>query len=141
MIVIYKFHKVSLSVVPTSQEPGRHALPAVPFCTSLKEEVQGRGSRKLGHTMEGHLGTPVEEPVVSWFLGAASIQSWDRTAGILILFPQEKKKKKHKSKGNPPPVTKGDFKESSLPFPGLCVLHWALHRAFIPPGKCSGVCG
>lgn len=90
MIVTYKFYTVSLSVVPTSQEPGRCTLPAALFCTWLKEEVQGKDSRRLGHTMEGHLGTPGEEPVVSWFLRAASIHSWDRPAGILIPFPHKK---------------------------------------------------
>lgn len=47
--------------------------------------------------MEGHLGTPGEEPVVSWFLGAASIHSWDRPAGILIPLPHKKTQQRKES--------------------------------------------
>lgn len=114
-----------------------------PCCPLLYFIKGGSAGKRLQEALSHYGGTPGDtcgRASGVLVFGGSLHSELGQNCRDLNTFPPGKKKTT-KSKGNPPPVTKGDFKESSLPFPGLCVLHWALHRAFIPPGKRSGVCG
>lgn len=83
-----------------------------PCCSLLYLVKGGSAGKGLQEAWSHYGGTPGEEPVVSWFLRAASIHSWDRPAGILIPFPH---KKNTTAKGIPHQWPKVTSKKAASP--------------------------
>lgn len=107
-----------------------------PCCSLLYLVKGGSAGKGLQEAWSHYGGTPGEEPVVSWFLRAASIHSWDRPAGILIPFPHKKTQQWRES----PTSDQRWLQRKQPPLPWIVCFALGSSQSIYPTRKHGGVC-